>query len=173
MPTSSREDFVNGLLRRSSTSPECRLLKQRDDFPEPQDILLPTARRNEPPRRPPRRDEPSHRQIFLRGVRRSCCALDVAPPKTLETPRRLAQGRDMAAGSECPSRVNFGSSAGQIECPVLGCRLNRSTQHKRQISLLASQTPAFCVAVRSAAEPLCSDEPASAPTGRFPWGSTV
>jgi hypothetical protein len=42
-------------------------------------------------------------------------------------------------------------------CPLLRCRLNRSTQHRRQISLLGFQIARSRVAVRLADEPLCSD----------------
>ena len=58
-------------------------------------------------------------------------------------------------------------------CPLLRCRLNRSTQHRRQISLLGFQIARSHVAVRLADEPLCSDRLASAPTSRCPLESTV
>src|SRR5580700_5207495 len=59
------------------------------------------------------------------------------------------------------------------ECLPLGCRLNGSTQHRRQISLLGFQIARSHVVVRLADEPLCSDGLANAPTSRCPEESTV
>src|ERR1700729_1159028 len=57
--------------------------------------------------------------------------------------------------------------------PRLTCRLNGSTQHRRQISLLGFQIARSHVVVRLADELLCSDGLANAPTSRCPEESTV
>src|SRR6266576_801166 len=67
----------------------------------------------------------------------------------------------------------FGPGPHGRQRPIIDGGLNRSTQHRRYISLLGFQIARSHGVVHLADEPLCSDRLASAPTSRCPSESTV